>query len=268
MGEIKEGKGNYWYCVMGPAEEHELEPGCDLPMRTAAMRAFHEVTGRPAATTWSGWGIDAAKAEEMVGFRLKRPSTGDPVGLDRFNELLGTMWPEACSHVMRAIYPMLSDQTRKITAIKEIRTHSGWGLKEAKDFADFLMVNYEAALMCRRALVAKAVIWAADPRARDLVPPDRSLEANQAADFIMELAEDMGILPEEMATRGEKAESISAKTKDEPVPIWVVMSLHAGLATDRTPEIKPVVLGAFLTEEKALDLKSKHSIAWVERVEV
>jgi hypothetical protein len=183
----------------------------------------------------------------------------------QFRDLLGRIEPEACSYVIRAAYPLLADQTEKIRVIKEIRVQTGWGLKDSKDFADFLMGGYgiEAGNRCQKALVAKAVLWASDPRARDRVPPDRIEAAILAADFVMGLAEDMDILPAELAPR-EKA---APAREDGKVAIWVVVGLRVAerIGTDA---VTPQVMGAFLTEDKAVAFMGGRTGMWLQQVYV
>jgi hypothetical protein len=48
-------EGMSWYCKVGSADESELPPGADLPMRLAIQKAYREITGRGADSVLSAW---------------------------------------------------------------------------------------------------------------------------------------------------------------------------------------------------------------------
>lgn len=55
-----------WDCQIGYAEDNDLPPGSDYPMRLAVERAFIEITGYAPEFIFSGWGGKLTKIQEEI----------------------------------------------------------------------------------------------------------------------------------------------------------------------------------------------------------
>jgi len=58
-------KNRYWFCIIGPTDQHKLPDGADLPMRMAVQEEFENLTGHGANSCPSGWGITEAEKKAM-----------------------------------------------------------------------------------------------------------------------------------------------------------------------------------------------------------
>lgn len=169
-----------------------------------------------------------------------------------FASLIEYVSPEACSYLLRDAYPLLAVNDNKIRVIKEIRSYSGHGLKNSKDFAELLMGDYGigVARRCQKAIVAKAGLWAYG-HPRDKMTP----EANQAADFVLGLAEDLGI----SIVPDEEEKAAHEQPAQEKVTVWVVV--RVGSSAETTVVAYP---DGFLTANSANAKRDFLNTAWAE----
>lgn len=65
-----ENKGNYWICIIGPAEHALLPDGADFPLRQAVKKSFEETTGHNDFMCWSGWGNDEKEVERILNIKI------------------------------------------------------------------------------------------------------------------------------------------------------------------------------------------------------
>jgi len=70
-------KKKIWSCKIGEAEESDLLPGDDLPMREAVRRAYRNLTGREPCFIFSGWGAELDECERAVVEDREPRTAGD-----------------------------------------------------------------------------------------------------------------------------------------------------------------------------------------------
>ena len=65
--------GEYWCCIIGPADLSTKSGGMDSPFRAAVKNVFQEYFPRVNFSCWSGWGISEEVKDKILKDWCRRP---------------------------------------------------------------------------------------------------------------------------------------------------------------------------------------------------